>query len=164
MLKRIVLLVVILAAGLLAYFLRFSPSARKALHFSRAGAFFEAAEFDKAKLEYLNVLQRDPAHALAAERLGAIWHLQGVPLQAVPFLLRVKEVAPENLENRRKLALDCFALVEFDRAYKEAEGILDQSSEDQTGWTILADSSLGEPQLDAVEARLEKAENKTRRR
>src|SRR5438046_7643777 len=73
---------------------------------ARADRYFKAGEYDKAKIEYLALLQLDPerSNVTALQQLGFIWIEEGDPLQAYPFLLKAREGAPENLEIRTKLA------------------------------------------------------------
>src|SRR4051812_44360565 len=70
----------------------------------RAEGYFKAGEFDKAKIEYLNLLRLDPQRALAYQRLGGIWFDEGAPLRAAPFLVKSRELAPDDLQSRSKLA------------------------------------------------------------
>jgi Tfp pilus assembly protein PilF len=81
------LVVVLIAAGC-------SAEARKARHLNRGEKYFASNEFEKAKLEYLNVLRADPKNATACKRMGAIWIQQGVPLRAGAFLVKAREIAP----------------------------------------------------------------------
>jgi tetratricopeptide (TPR) repeat protein len=82
-----------------------APDAKKSRALTRANSYFDSGEYDKAKIEYLNVLRADPQNATAVERLGTIWDEQGAPLHAAPFLLRTRDLAPDNLAARVKLGL-----------------------------------------------------------
>ena len=50
------------------------------------------------------VLQNDVETSAHIERIGTIWTEQGSPLRAIPFLAKVVELEPENLEMRTDLA------------------------------------------------------------
>ena len=78
---------------------------KKSRYLARAEGYFEAGEYDQAKIEYLKVLQIDSGNAVAYARCGAMWADEGAPLRALPFLLKARELAPEDLNNRYKLAL-----------------------------------------------------------
>ena len=65
-----------------------SPEANKARLLEQAGRYFNSGEYDKAKIEYVNLLRADPQNATAIQQLGIIWFNQGAPLRAIPFLLK----------------------------------------------------------------------------
>jgi Tfp pilus assembly protein PilF len=56
-----------------------SSEAKRAGLLKRADQYFESGEYDKAKIEYLNLLKTDPQNATAISRLGTIWFEQGAP-------------------------------------------------------------------------------------
>ena len=74
-----------------------SSEGKKSGFLKRGDRYFESGEYDKAKIEYLNVLRADPRNATAIRRLGTIWYEQGAPLNAAPFLLEARELAPDDL-------------------------------------------------------------------
>src|SRR5439155_26264156 len=61
---------------------------------ARADRYFKAGEYDKAKIEYLNLLHLDQQNVTAFQQLGCIWYEQGDRLCAMPFLLGSRERAP----------------------------------------------------------------------
>ena len=50
-----------------------TPAAKKARYAKRGEDYFKAGEYDKAKIEYLNVLRVDQRDANAYGRIGAMW-------------------------------------------------------------------------------------------
>ena len=66
----------------------------------RAERYFASGEYDKAKIEYMNVLRSDQQNVAAFQQLGFIWFEQGNPFRAIPFLLKVRELAPQNMSRR----------------------------------------------------------------
>src|SRR5215472_3794843 len=80
-----------------------SRKARAARHLARAEKYFEAGQYPRAEVEYLNVLQRDRLNARAFARLGTIYYEQG-RIQAGAFLTRASELATNDLDLRLKLA------------------------------------------------------------
>ena len=108
--KIILLAVACCLAGVLLYFFRFSPSARQARHLSRGERYFQAGEYEKAKLEYFNVIRTDSGNDMAVARLGLIWMNQGAPAQAIPFLVRARDLAPEDVQRRLRIAHALFEL------------------------------------------------------
>src|SRR5260370_33756156 len=53
---------------------------RKSRVTARADRYFKAVEYDKAKIEYLNLLRLDQQNVTAFQQLGFIWYEQGDPL------------------------------------------------------------------------------------
>lgn len=151
---RIVLATFIVAAGVGVYFLRFSPEARKAGHLAKGDRFYAAGEFDKARLEFANVIKLDPSHPLALERMGSIWLKHGVPSQAMPYLLRVKALAPNNLENRHAIPGAFIEMGELPLARKEALDLLRKDPADGPSWMCLAEAVVDKEQTSDAEKRL----------
>ena len=100
---------------------------KKSRYLARAERYFKAGEYDQAKIEYLKVLQIDSGNAVAYARCGAMWADEGVPLRAAAFLLKARELAPEDLDNRYKLALIYLQVGQPNEAFKEATEILKQA-------------------------------------
>src|SRR2546423_8010477 len=76
---------------------------KKARILERAERYFKAGEYDKAKIEYLNVLRLDNQNIAAFQKIGFIWFEQGAPLRAAPFLLKARELAPQDVAARIEL-------------------------------------------------------------
>src|SRR5713101_5734376 len=81
-----------------------SKAAREARHLERANGYFEGGQYQAAEIEYLNVLRLDAQSPLANQRLGTIYYDQGRYQAALRFLQRAKELAPDDLDARTKLA------------------------------------------------------------
>ncbi len=117
---------------------------------------FEAGQYDNARIEYSNVLRADPQNATAIQQLGVIWFEEGSPLGALPFLLRVREVAPGNLDARTKLGMVFVSLGEVSEARKEAAAILEQSPIHDEAIILLADTARTPQEINGTEQRLQK--------
>ena len=152
-LKRIYprVLAMILVAGIA---IGCSSERKKTGFLKRANRFFESGEFDKAKIEYLNVLKADPRNATAIHQLGVIWYEQGAPLNAAPFLLAARDLLPDDLEVRMKLAFIDLSVGQFADARKEALAILDRSPTHDQALLLLVDASRSQRELDDAEQRL----------
>ncbi|MGI9087623.1 MAG: tetratricopeptide repeat protein [Chthoniobacterales bacterium] len=98
-----------------------SAEARKSRHLSRAEKYFRAGDFEKAKLEYMNVIRIDPKATVAFQRTAAIWLEQGAPMRAGPFLARAREINPRDAESRLKLARLLVSLGGLAEGRKEAQ-------------------------------------------
>jgi tetratricopeptide (TPR) repeat protein len=131
-----------------------SADAKRSRALIRANSYFESGEYEKAKIEYLNVLRADPQNTTAICQLGTIWYEQGAPLNAVPFLLQARDLVPDNLEARTKLALVFMSVGKFEEARKEALAILGQSPNHNEAMLLLAESSRDQRELDDAEQHL----------
>jgi tetratricopeptide (TPR) repeat protein len=121
----IVVVLAILVCGT-TWFLygQFSPDGKKSRLISRAEAYFKQGDYDKARIEYLNLLRLEPKHSLAIQRLGVIWFENGAVLQAFPYLRAARELAPENLEVAIKYASALIVAGRTTDARKELTSIL----------------------------------------
>src|SRR5436189_5791722 len=103
-----------------------SKEAKKTRFLAEADSYFKASKYDKAKVNYLNVVRLDPQNALAFERIGAMWQEQGAPLRATGFLLKASQLDPKNVQNRIRLARCYLTIGRFADATKEALKVLEQ--------------------------------------
>src|SRR5204863_2907945 len=101
-----------------------SKEPKKTRFLADADTYFKAGDYDKAKVNYLNVVRLDPQNALAFERIGAMWQEQGAPLRATGFLLKASQLDPKNVQNRMRLARCYLTIGRFADATKEALKVL----------------------------------------
>ena len=137
-----------------------SPAAKKARTAERADRYFKSGEYDKAKVEYMNLLRLDHQNITAFQQLGFIWSEQGVPLRAIPFLLKIRELAPQNTPARSKLALAFMALGDRIEARKEAMSILQRDQANPDAIILLADTSQTKEEIAAADEQLQKFPHK----
>src|SRR5215218_4254184 len=104
-----------------------TAEARKSRHLDRAEKYFQAQQYEKAKIEYMNVLRADGQNARAFHRMGVIWSEQGAPLRAGPFLARARELAPDDIDNRLRLARVFLAARALADCRNEALAILERA-------------------------------------
>ena len=126
----------------------------QARHLQLADNYFKAGQFENAKIEYLNVLARDFDNPRAESQLGIIWFEQGAPLRAYAYLLRARELAPDNLEARTKLAMVLASLGEVAAAREEALAILQQAPAQEEALLVLIDAARSDEHLEEVEEQL----------
>ncbi len=119
-----------------------TQAARRARHLARANQYFESGELDKAEIEYLIVLKADLTNAQAIGRLGMIYYEQGRYGRAVPFLIKGKELAPEDLDLRRKLAAIYLSAGKMKAARDEAGFVLDRKPQDDEAPLLLAQAAV----------------------
>jgi tetratricopeptide (TPR) repeat protein len=133
-----------------------SKEAKKTRFLAEAENYFKAGDYDKAKLSYLNVLRSDQQNVTAFQQLGFIWLEQGDPFRAIPFLLKVRELAPQNIAARAKLALSLKAVGQSAEAIKETLSILQQDPANAEAIVVLADASQSKEEVAAAEEQLHK--------
>lgn len=120
-----------------------------------ANQYFESGAYDRAEIEYKNVIQAKGQDAHAIGRLGVIYLEQGRVRQSVAYLMRARELAPDNLEVRAKLGMLYVSSSKFKEAKEEAEYILTRQPEHPTAPSILVQASLSTPEeVAAVRERL----------
>src|SRR5881392_1376532 len=129
---------------------------KKSRYLARAERYFKADEYDQAKIEYLKVLRIDSGNAVAYARCGAMWADEGAPLRAAAFLLKARELAPKDLDNRYKLALVYLRVGQPNEAFKEATEILKQAPNNGPALALLAQTSVTPEQNQTAEQELQK--------
>jgi tetratricopeptide (TPR) repeat protein len=131
---------------------------KKAQFLQRADGYFNAHEYDKAKIEYLALLRLDPqrGNLTALQQLGSIWLEQGAPLQAYPFLLRARQLAPDNVAIRTALARVLDSLGARAAAKEEATAILNELPGQEDALFVLVDSAETETDIEQVKEHLQK--------
>ena len=150
--RRLLRALAVVLAGVFA--IGCSAEAKKSRLLSRADRYFDSGDYDKAKIEYLNVLRADPQNAAAIRRLGIIWYEQGAPLRAAPFLLKTRELVPDDIDSRTKLGLVFLSAGQFEEARKEALAILERSPGNDAAMLLLVEASRNQQDLDDAEQRL----------
>ena len=129
---------------------------KKSRYLARAERYFQAGQYDQAKIEYLKVLRVDSGNAVAYARCGAMWADEGAPLRAAVFLLKARELAPEDLDNRSKLAMVYLRVGQVNEAFKEATEILQRAPDNGPALATLAETSVTAEQNQTAEQELQK--------
>src|SRR5437762_11329167 len=129
---------------------------KKSRYLARAERYFKAGEYDQAKIEYLKVLRIDSGNAVAYARCGAMWADEGAPLRAGAFLVKAREVAPKDLDNRYKLALVYLRVGQPNETFKEATEILKQAPENGPALALLAETAVTPEQTQTAEQEVQK--------
>jgi tetratricopeptide (TPR) repeat protein len=147
----------IVAAGTIVILLSGCTAAsRKARLAEKAEKFFKAGEYDKAKIEYLNVIKIDQADANAYARIGAMWVEEGVPLRAGAFLIKALELAPNDIASRLNLTRVYLAVGRIVDARKEATTVLEKEPANGEALLALVDTSRTPKDISATEEQLAK--------
>jgi tetratricopeptide (TPR) repeat protein len=127
-------------------------------HLKRADGYFEAKDFKKAEIEYLNVRKLDPANIKAVKRLASIYYDQGNFKDAYVYLLGTRQLDPNDLENRIKLAQIFLSGGALPKTREEAVYVLDRDPKNETAVALLADSSVTPEDIADAHERLQKVE------
>ena len=147
----------IVAAASIAILLTGCTAASKKAHLAeRAEKFFKAGEYDKAKIEYLNLIKIDPSDANAYARVGAMWAEEGAPLHAGAFLVKALELAPNQIDSRLNLTRVYLAIGRISDARKEAMTLLEKAPNNGEALMALVDTSHTPEEIAATEEQLAK--------
>ncbi|MEO6002478.1 MAG: tetratricopeptide repeat protein [Opitutus sp.] len=129
-------------AGLLLTFTVAGCGPKGSAQLKLADSYFDSGQYEKAEIEYKNVLQAKGMDAHAVSQLGLIYIEQGRLRQSAPFLLKGRELEPNNVTVRNKLAVLYLSSGKQAEARVEAEYVLNHSPDDEDAPLILAESSL----------------------
>jgi tetratricopeptide (TPR) repeat protein len=125
-------------------------------HLESANRFFAGGQYEKAEIEFLNVLRKNPNDPAANERIGTIYFEQGKAGRAFAFLSKAKELQPKNLEVRLKLGSLYLAGRKVKEAQGEAEFVLAQQPNLDEALILLADTAVSSNLLVQVRQQLER--------
>jgi tetratricopeptide (TPR) repeat protein len=129
-------------------------AARRARHLARANQYFNSDELDKAEIEYMIVLKTDPVNAPAIGRLGIIYYEQGRYGRAFSFLMKGRELKPDDLDLRLKLAAIYLTAGKGKEVRDEANFVLDRRPQDAEAPLLLAESAVTTNAIEEVQQRL----------
>ncbi len=145
-----------IAAGLLVCLVAgCSAKTRRARHMQRADKYFNAGQYPKAEVEYLNVLQLDSLNARAIGRLATIYYEQNRFDRAVGFLAKARELTPDDLELCIKLGNIYVAVGKPKEAQLEANVILAKIPGHAEAPVLLAEAAASPEDFEKVRQRLE---------
>jgi tetratricopeptide (TPR) repeat protein len=135
-----------------------SAGAKKAWHESRGDKYYAAGQFEKAEIEYLNVLRYDHENVKAFTRLAGIYYDQGRFQTAAPFLARAVTLSTNDLDLRLKFAQVLAAAGDLADARSSAQYILDHDPKSADAPLMLAQTVRTAKESTTVRAQLEKLE------
>ena len=132
-----------------------SAKAKRAYHLQRANRYFDAGQYDRAEIEYLNVLRNDPQNSPAMGRLGVIYFEEGRLQRAAFFLAKGSQMATNDLTLRLKLGYIYSAVGQFQPARDAAIFILDRKPQDDDAPLLLAEAAVKPKEIEAARQRLQ---------
>ncbi len=145
----------LLTAGLIASLATgCSRQAKKDRHLQRAEVHFQAGDYDRAEIEYLNVLRIERTNAIALGNLGLMCFEQGRIARAYVLLSEASKASPDNLEIRLKLAQVFMSGGKPKEARAEAVELLARQPTNENVMLLLVDSSLTTNDLNDARQRL----------
>ncbi|HNU53282.1 MAG TPA: tetratricopeptide repeat protein [Verrucomicrobiota bacterium] len=153
--RSVVVLWLVLAGSVAVLSTGCTAKSKAARHFNRAEGYFKQGQYDKAEIEYLNALRRQPANPPAMARLGEVYYQQGRYLQAMPFLLKTLEQDTNNLDARLKAATIYLAGDRPKEARVESLKILAQRPAHDEALFLLAQSSRATNEMAELDQRLQ---------
>src|SRR6266498_4427278 len=137
---------------------------KKKRNMERANRYFQTEQYEKAEIEYLNVLRLNPQNSVAISRLGSICFEQGRPGSAFSLLRKAEQLQPDNLDVRLKLGLTCLNLAGFKQARDEAIYILERQPTNDEALLLLAETSLTPKDMDDMRQRMQKLASQIEKR
>ena len=132
-----------------------SRDAKKNRHLERANRYYQAEQYEKAEIEYLNVLRLDPQNPVAGAQLGMLCYEQGRLSAAYSMLRKAVQSQPDNLEVRLKLGLTYFNLTGLKEARDEAIYILQKQPTNEEALLLLVQASATAKELDDTQQQLQ---------
>ena len=134
-----------------------SPEAKKARYLDRGDQYFKKEQYSAAVLEYRNALRIDSTNTRAIQQAGLAYYQLGEFGQAVRFLLRAQELAPDQLEVRLKLGALYLLGGRFKDAQDEAAYVLAKDAKNLDALLLVAGSAVTPEEVAAAIPRLEEA-------
>jgi tetratricopeptide (TPR) repeat protein len=114
-----------------------SPEAKRARHIERGNRYYQAGDFNKAEIEYLNALRLNQNDPLASRKLGLTYYWQGVWRKAGFLLRRSAKQDTNNFDLRLKYGLTCLQLRDMRSAREEGKYLLSRQPTNEEAFLML---------------------------
>ena len=106
----------------------------------RAAEYQKAGDYERARIEYQNVLQKHPEDLAANEGLALIWFERGSTVRALSHYSKVTSLTPGNLDARIKRARLLLMLGKTADAKREAMAALERSTSAAEALVVLTEA------------------------
>lgn len=118
-----------------------SKEAKVANHTQKGDAFYASGDYEKARIEYLNVTRLSPTNAHAFAQIGHIFYENGMALKSAAFYSRAIELGDQSPGVRARRAV---LLAMGDRAKGEEEALaaLERDPQHEEAMLLLADIAV----------------------
>ncbi len=131
-----------------------SKAAKTARYLAAADKYFTAKDYDKAEIEYQNVLQIDHFNPQAIGHLGKIYLEEGRTARAVAFIRQGAQMQPEDLDLRLLLGQLAMATGNVQGAREQADYILSHRPQDPEAPMLLCATITKPDEIPAIRAQL----------
>jgi Tfp pilus assembly protein PilF len=131
-----------------------SKAGKEARYLKEAGKYFEAGDYDKAEIEYINVLRIEAANPEAIGKLGTLYFEQGRLDRALPLIMGGLKLKPDDLNLRLESGMFLLALGRLKEANEAANLVLDKRPQDQDAPLLLVDIARTRGEIDLLRKRL----------
>jgi len=118
---------------------------------------YQSGDFEKAEIEYFNVLKADPRNVRATARIGIISQIQGQWTKALAWLPKARAMDTNDTDIRRALALTYVSVHRYDSAREEAAFVLEKLPGDPDALFALVDAAREPKEIEAMRQRLQKS-------
>ena len=132
-----------------------SKSAKARRMLSSANRDFEAQQYDSAEIKYRGVLRLANLNPIAVRQLGLMYHKEGRPGEAYPYLQKSLQQEPTNIEVQVNLAQTLASLGDAKGAMTLTSQILDREPENEDALMLLVDLARSPAELAAARRQLE---------
>ncbi|MHB9009473.1 MAG: tetratricopeptide repeat protein, partial [Limisphaerales bacterium] len=131
-----------------------SNEAKLGGYLESARQYQEDGEFEKARIEYLNVLRLERTNSTALRNIGFIRHAQGVIPEALAFLVAARQVQTNDVEVRAMLADILQVGGDPKSAREEATFVVSRQSTNEEAILVLVGTAVQPEQQAATRALL----------
>ena len=128
-----------------------SRASRKTSHLQSAANFLAAGDYPQAEIEFRNVLTIEPNDPTATIGLARAFQEQGRVARALPLMVRGRQLAQDDVDNRLRLAAILLASGRVNDARGETRFVLEKRPADAEGLLLIAQAA-SQPE-DFTEAR-----------
>ncbi|HZM86355.1 MAG TPA: tetratricopeptide repeat protein [Blastocatellia bacterium] len=149
------LITILCAFAILAFTTGCSRQAKVERHLKRGQSFFKAEQYDKAEIEFLNVLRLQSANAVALRHLGLGYCQQGKLPAGYAYLKKAADLEPQNAEVRLRLASILVASGKLKEARDHVEAVLARDPVNAEALMTLVDTVTSTNDVAAFTGRLE---------
>lgn len=132
-----------------------SPEEKRARYLQRGDQYYSEQRYREAVLEYRNALRIDTENAHAIQRLGLSYYQLGELGPSFPFLLKTRELVPDDIETRLKLGTMYLAGRKNTEAREEAAFILEKEPKNLDALLLWAGAAETPQEVNEALERLE---------
>lgn len=148
-------------AGLLFAASGCSRQARATRHLERADKYFAANDYEKAEIEYINVLRLQSTNVAALRNLAQIYYDDEMLNNAGALLTSLKRANTNDVEARARLARILLAAGAAKEARAEAEFVLQRSLTNEDALLVYIDTALKPEEIAAARQYVSNLRQKT---